>query len=186
MIRAATALCVLLLAAAPASAVTQWQVTPTPDTIVWEGTDGNGTSFSGRCSSFEAVIAFDPDDLANSRIEVAIDMASCLTGEEKKDEYLPQEAWFNVADYPKAVYAASAFRHEGGNRYVAEGELTLRDETKLVLLPFTLDIEGDDAHVAGEAVVYRLDFGVGGGQLAAPDVAGLEVKVKIDLRARKE
>lgn len=186
MIRAITVFCALLLAAFPAHAVTQWQVVPEPGTISWDGTEGGGGSFSGRCTSFHADIAFDPDDLANSRIDVAIDMASCVTGEEQKDEYLPQEAWFNVTDYPKAVYEASAFRHEGGNEYVAEGELTLRGETKPVPLPFTLDIEGDEAHVVGEAVVYRLDFGVGGGQLAGPDVAGLEVKVKIDLRATRE
>lgn len=176
--------CALVIAAQPAFAAT-WTARPDPETIGWSGTEGNGTTFEGHCANFVADIDFDPADLANASVEVTIDMASCMTGDAKKDEYLPQEGWFNIAGYPKAVFAAKAFRHESGDRYVAEGTLALKGETAPVALPFTLDIEGDEAHVVGETVLNRLDFGVGGGQLASPEVAAPEVTVTIDLRATR-
>jgi len=185
VIRFAVVFSALLANALPALAVTGWVADETPGTITWEGTDGGGTAFSGRCTAFIADIAFDTEALDASSVTVAIDMMSCLTGEAQKDEYLPAEGWFNVADYPKAVFEAKTFRHEGGNRYLAEGTLTLRGETNPVTLPFALDIDGGKAHVTGETVLNRLDFGVGAGQLASPEVAAPEVTVRINLTATK-
>lgn len=185
MIRFATILLAASLAAAPAFAVTKWEAETGPDAITWEGKEGSGKSFSGSCPTFVADIAFDPEALDASAVTVTIDMVSCLTGEKEKDQYLPQEGWFNVEDYPKAVFEAKSFTHEGGDKYVADGTLTLRGETKPVTLPFTLDIDGNKAHVTGETVLNRLDFGVGGGQLASPDVAAPDVTVRIDLTATK-
>jgi polyisoprenoid-binding protein YceI len=185
VIRFAIFFLALLAGAAPAFAVTNWIAEQTPETITWEGTEGNGNRFSGRCTAFIADIAFDAEALDASSVTVVIDMMSCLTGEKQKDEYLPAEGWFNVADYPKAVFEAKTFRHDGGNRYLAEGTLTLRGNTHPVTLPFALDIDGGKAHVTGETVLNRLDFGVGAGQLASPDVAAQEVTVRIDLTATK-
>ncbi|MCF8470324.1 MAG: YceI family protein [Parvibaculum sp.] len=185
MTRISILLCALLVAAQSALAAATWIAEPDPKTISWSGKEGNGASFEGQCSNFTANIAFDPGDLGSSAIEVTIDMASCRTGETNKDEYLPQEGWFNIAEHPKAVFAAKKFRHSTGNEYVADGELTLRGETVPVELPFTLDIDGEKAHVVGKVMLNRLDFGVGGGQLASPEVAAPEVTVKIDLRATK-
>lgn len=185
MIRFTTICLAFLAGAAPAFAVTNWAADATPGTITWEGTDGSGNSFTGSCSTFVADIAFDPEALDASSVAVTIDMVSCLTGEMQKDEYLPQEGWFNVEDYPKAVFEATSFSKKDDGQYLAEGTLTLRGQTKPVMLPFTLDIDGDKAHVTGETMLNRLDFGVGGGQLASPDVAGPEVTVRIDLTATK-
>lgn len=185
MIRFASILIAASLASAPAFAVTKWEAETAPDAIIWEGKDGSGKSFTGSCSTFVADIAFDPEALDASVVTVTIDMVSCLTGDTEKDQYLPQEGWFNIEDYPKAVFEAKNFTHESGEEYLAEGTLTLRGETKPVTLPFTLDIEGDTAHVTGETTLNRLDFGVGGGQLASPDVAAPDVIVRIDLTATK-
>lgn len=185
MIRILAFFFVLLMTAEPALATTGWIAEPDPQTIAWTGTDGGGKTFHGHCGNFVADIEFDPADLASAALKVVIDAASCVTGDEKKDEYLPQEGWFNVAGYPKAVFESETFRHDSGNKYVAMGTLTLRGVALPVTLPFTLDIAGDEAHVVGEVVVNRLDFGVGVGQLASPEVAAPEVTVTIDLHAKR-
>lgn len=172
--------------ASPALAVTQWAAVPDPNAIAWEGTQGGG-ALAGHCSKFEADIAFDPAALTRSAVKVVIDTAACQTGDAQKDGYLPQEGWFNVSAFPNAVFEAKTFRHEGGDKYVADGTLTLKGVTKKVELPFTLTIDGDKAHVVGETTLQRLAFGVGdGAQLSSPDVAGPDVKVKIDLHATKK
>jgi polyisoprenoid-binding protein YceI len=173
-------------AATDLRAMTNWTAEKSPTAISWEGTESGGKAFTGHCGAFDAEIAFDPADLAHSSVKVTIDMASCLTGDTQKDAYLPQEGWFDVGAFPKAVFEAKSFRHEGGDKYVAMGTLTLRGVTKPVELPFTLAIDGDKAHVVGETTLQRLAFGIGGGsQLSSGDVAGLDVRVKIDLHARK-
>jgi polyisoprenoid-binding protein YceI len=177
----------ILLSPAIAAAVPLWTVERDAQAISWTGTQGAAGSFSGHCALFDAVIAFDPGDLAHSSVKVTIDAASCLTGDTQKDTYLPQEGWFNVAAFPKAVFEAHRFRHEGANRYVAEGALTLKGVTQPVNLPFTLDLAGDRAHVMGETTLQRLAFGVGeGDQLSSPDVAGPDVHVRIDIRALRQ
>ncbi|MCE9648662.1 MAG: YceI family protein [Parvibaculum sp.] len=175
-----------MAAASPALAVTQWTVAPDPEAISWEATQG-GAPLKGHCAKFDAGIAFDPAALAASSVKVSIDTGACQTGDAQKDEYLPQEVWFNVAAFPQAVFEAKSFRHEGGDKYLADGTLTLKGVTKKVELPFTLTIDGDKAHAQGETTLQRLAFGVGDGpQLSSADVAGLDVKVKIDLHATKK
>jgi polyisoprenoid-binding protein YceI len=187
MIRLLTICALSVALTGPALAATKWAATPDPEAIAWSGRQGeNAEAFTGHCANFAADIAFDPAALAASAVTVTIDMASCATGEAKKDQYLPMEGWFNVAGYPKAVFEAKHFRHAGGNKYVADGTLTLKGITKPVTLPFTLDITGDKAHVVGETVLQRLDFGVGGGQLSGSAVAAPDVKVAIDLHAVKQ
>lgn len=174
------------LGAAQARAAANWSVEKSPGAIQWEGTEGGGKVFAGRCETFEAAIAFDPADLAHSSVRVAIDMAACLTGDAQKDAFLPQQGWFDVGGFPEAVFEAKSFRHEGGSKYVAEGTLTLKGATKPVTLPFTLDIDGDKAHAVGETTLKRLAFGVGDtADLASSEIAGPDVKVKIDLRATR-
>jgi polyisoprenoid-binding protein YceI len=175
-----------MAAATPALAVTQWTAAPDPEAISWEATQG-GAPLKGHCAKFDADIAFDPAALAGSSVKVSIDTGACKTGDAQKDEYLPQEVWFDVAAFPQAVFEAKSFRHEGGDKYLADGALTLKGVTKKVELPFTLKIDGDKAHVRGETTLQRLAFGVGDGpQLSSSDVAGLDVKVKIDLHATKK
>jgi polyisoprenoid-binding protein YceI len=176
----------LLVAATPALASTIWQAEPDPQTITWVGTAASGP-LAGACSKFDADIAFDPGDLAASHVTVRIDTASCLTGDQQKDAYLPQAVWFDAAGFPVATFEARRFEHLKGDNYLAKGSLTLKGVTKDVTLPFTLAINGDTAHVTGETTLQRLAFGIGDSpQLAAPTVAGLDVVVKIDLKAKRK
>lgn len=172
--------------ATPALAVTEWQAVPDPQTITWSGTEANGP-LSGACSKFDADIKFDPTDLATAHVRVRIDTSNCLTGDTQKDTYLPQGAWFDVAAFPDAIFEARKFRRLDGDSYIADGSLTLKGITKDVTLPFALTIDGDTAHVTGETTLQRLAFGVGDSpQLAVPTVAGLDVLVKIDLKATRK
>ena len=188
MNRMAIAVFALLLAGTcvwPATAATRWNPVSDPQTISWVATDGSGTAIKGACAAFTSDIAFDPDDLANASVRVEIDTASCKTGEEEKDTYLPQATWFDVASYPVAVFSATSFSHENGNDYVADGTLTLKGVSLPVKLPFALEIKGDTAHVTGKTVINRLNFGIGSGQMATSQVAGPNVTVAIDLRATR-
>ena len=85
-------------------------------------------------------------------------------------------AFFNSAKYPQAHYTATKFRALGGNRYAADGTLSLRGISKPVTLTFTWT-PGAKPVLAGKAVVKRLDFGVGEGEWADTELIPNDIAV---------
>jgi len=140
-----------------------------------------GEAFTGRFGRFDANIAFDPANLATSNFDVTITLASADTQSSERDDALKGADFFNVAKMPTAHYIASKFRSLGGNRYAADGSLTLRGVTKPVVLNFTWT-PGAAPALVGDANVNRLDFGVGGGQWADTATIGNAVKVHTALK----
>jgi polyisoprenoid-binding protein YceI len=186
MIRFLLAIPLFVLLATPASAFAMWKAVPDPHAITWSGTQGDNV-LSGGCTDFNANIVFDPADLATASVIVRIDIATCRTGDTKKDAYLRQNVWFDVAGFPRATFEARHFQHVTGDDYIANGTLTLKGVTRPVTMPFTLSIDGDTAHVVGTTTLQRLAFGIGEGpQLSPPTVAGPDVIVKIDLKATRK
>jgi polyisoprenoid-binding protein YceI len=182
MIRFSIAAGIMLVATTQAFAVTQWEAKPEANSISWVA--ATSELIGGYCTTFTPDIAFDPSALAQSSVKVVIDMASCRTGVEDKDKLLPEAEWFNESKFSNAQFSATKFRALGGNKYAADGELTLKGVTRPLTLDFTLDISGADAHVIGTASIDRTHFGIGNHTTAA--YVGPEVTVKIDLRAVKK
>ena len=173
----------LAVLAAPALAE-PWTVDQDASLLGFVARQG-GSPVEGRFTSFEAEIEFDPDDLDDSRVSVAIDMASATTGAADRDSQLPSSAWFDVPVFPEARFDTTAFRRVDGDRFEAEATLTIRGVSRQVVLPFTLDISDDVAHVVGELEILRTDYGVGQGQWEAADVVAHEVIVVVDLTATR-
>lgn len=124
-----------------------------------------GEAFEGRFGRFTPVIRFDPANLVAGRFDVRIQLASADTENAERDEMLAGGEFFDAAAQPEARYVASRFRALGGNRFVAEGTLTLRGISKAVPLAFTWT-PGARPVLEGEAVVERLAFQVGTGDWA--------------------
>lgn len=143
----------------------------------------NDVAFEGAFLDFNAAITFDPDDPAAATINVEIDMSSLDTDNPQRDDIIRGIDLFYVAEYPTARFSANGFAVEGDGAFSAVGDLTIRDVTQQVALPFTLAIEGDRAHAVGELVINRIDFDVGHGQWAANDPVSHEVTITIDIVA---
>ncbi len=120
-----------------------------------------GETFTGRFPGFVTKLSFDPANLAGAKLDVAIPLATATTGVDDFDGELHGSAFFNSAKFPQARYTATKFRSLGGNRYAADGTLSLRGINKPVMLTFTWT-PGAQPVLAGKATVKRLDFGVGG------------------------
>lgn len=183
MIRCLAPALVLALSVTAASAAT-WTVDPAKSRIVFSGTQTE-QPFSGQFKTFAATIDFDPAKPQAGHVLVAIETASASTGDAQKDEALPGEDWFDVKAFPKATFEAASFTAKGGNAYEANGTLTIRNVSKPVVLPFTLDTSGDTAHAVGKVQLVRTAFGVGQGAWTTPEYVAFEVNVEIDLTATK-
>jgi polyisoprenoid-binding protein YceI len=142
-------------------------------------TSFEGEAFEGNFAKFTPRIEFDPKQLAGARFDVAIDLASAGTKNDERDEALRGEDFFNTRKSPQARYLATKFRALGGNRYLADGSLTLNGISKPVALEFTWT-PGAQTVLAGSATIQRLDFKVGTGDWA--DTGDLPNAVKVRTR----
>jgi polyisoprenoid-binding protein YceI len=177
--------CVLLAAAFAAPALAADYVQAPGSTLTF-ATKYQGEVFSGRFPSFATKLSFDPARLAASRLDVTIALAGTSTGDGERDSTLKDADFFNVARFPEARFVATKFRALGGNRYAADGQLTLRGVSKPVTLAFSWT-PGAAPVLAGRATVKRLDFGVGGGDWADTSIIPNDVAVstKVVLRPAK-
>ncbi len=129
----------------------------------------SGTGISGSFRKWTADIRFNPDALAASKIKVSIDLASAESGDSQRDGMLQGEDFFNVVAHPTAIWTSTSLKSLGGNRYRADGTLSLRGVEKSVPIEFKLNINGRKASVGGSTTLNRLDFGIGQGDYAKTD-----------------
>ena len=167
----------LSLFAATANAA-PWRVLP-GSTLTF-GTSFEGEAFEGSFAKFTPKIEFDPKQLAASRFDVAIELASADTKNDERDDALRGTGFFNSKKAPQARYLATKFRALGGNRYAADGALTLNGVSKPVTLEFTWT-PGTQTVLAGSAAVKRLDFNVGTGEWSDTSELPNEVKIRTRL-----
>ncbi len=145
----------------------------------------SGKPFTGVFRRWDAVIHFDPKDLAHSDVTATIDLASAFTADADRDAELPDEDWFWTSHFPQATFVAHGFQALGPGRYAAPGVLTLRGVGKPLTLPFTLVITGANARMNALISLNRLAFGVGQGEWSAVDTIPAGVTVAIDLTAHR-
>jgi polyisoprenoid-binding protein YceI len=135
-----------------------------------------GEGFTGRFPGFRTKLRFDPAQLATSRLDVAIPLATATTGNEDYDGEMRGAAFFDSKRFPHARYTATKFRSLGANRYAADGTLSLHGVNKPVTLQFTWT-PGAKPVLAGKATVKRLAFGVGAGEWADTSLIPDDVQV---------
>lgn len=151
------------------------------------------TPVPGTFENWTGTIHFDPENLEGSKIDVSIDVASVNTQNERRDEHLRDPDFFEVSTWPNMSFTSSEIRSVGENQYVAVGELTIRDVTREIELPFTLlgvmeHPMRENTVVAGfeaSTTVSRLEYGVGSGNFVQTTVVGDEVNIDIFLEVTR-
>lgn len=133
-------------------------------------------AFTGEFSRFTPQIRFNPKQLASSRFDVAIDLLSVNSKNSERDDTLKTADFFDTKKTPNARYTATKFVSLGGNRYQANGMLSLRGLSKPVALIFTWT-QSKGAVLSGDAVINRLDFNIGTGDWADTELLPNAVKV---------
>ena len=147
------------------------------------------TPVTGTFDDVDATVNFDPENLAESNIDVTIPIESVNTRNERRDNHLRSEDFFNTAEWPNMRFVSNSIEQTGDNEFVASGELTIRDVTREFDLPFQLlgvmdHPMQENTRVAGisaDAELVRTDFGVGVGDWAATAVVGDKVNIELNL-----
>ncbi|TVR57596.1 MAG: polyisoprenoid-binding protein [Gemmatimonadales bacterium] len=157
------------------------------------------TPVSGTFDDFEMDLTFDQDNPANSRVSVQIQTASVNTRDQRRDDHLRSEDFFEASAHPTITFTSSSVRQDGPDRLIATGPLTIKGVTREVELPITIlgvrgipeemrEMLGGITEVAGFQAGLKLDrrdFGVGVGNWAATAVVGAEVDIVIAVEANR-
>jgi polyisoprenoid-binding protein YceI len=159
-----------------------WTVVPETSSVAFVGTQ-QGTKFNGRFQMFTAVINLDPADPTKGSIVGTVQLDSVNTRDHDRDAPLFDKDWFNAKEFPEAKFESQKIEKAADGSYVANGQLTLKGQTKPIAMKFTLTGSGAAAQFAGSMNINRFDFNVGEGwndtSWVAQDVA---VDVKLDLK----
>ena len=151
------------------------------------------TPVKGSFDNFSGLLIFDPANLNSCKAEFTVQVASVNTKNEKRDNHLQSEDFFNAVQWPTMKFVSSRFEKKSGNEYLVHGKLTIRDKTRDVALPFTvLGIQDHPMKKNKQLLGIRSDFslnrtvyGVGTGSWAATAVVGDEVNTTILFEAVK-
>jgi len=162
--------------------VPRWNVLSDKSSIKW-AVSYSGKPVEGTFPSFSSDIRFDPTHLDKSSVNVSVSMAKVTSNDTDAQENLPGGDWLAAEKYPAAAFKSSSFHHLTGNNYEVDGDLTLRDKTVKVALPFSLRMTDHNAIMDGTAMIKRLDFGIGQGEWLKTDIVMDEVKVTVHVEA---
>lgn len=187
----ASAFVALTALSAPAALAQQapaWTVDPEQSRVGFIAQQ-SGNDVPGEFERFQTTIRFDRDNLAASSVDVRIDIQSVATGSMDRDQTIKSPDLFHAEKYPNARFQADGFRHDGGDTYIAEGELTMRGTSHPIELPFELEVtrDGDTltAVADGAVTVKRLRWGIGQGQWQDTSMVPNEVVIEIDIHATR-
>jgi polyisoprenoid-binding protein YceI len=158
--------CVLGFAVITVKSQTTWKVDPSHSTLGFSVSHLVISEVEGKFKVYEGTINSKKDDFAGSDIYFTVDVKSIDTENEKRDEHLLSDDFFNAEKFPKMTFKSVSFKKLSGNKYVLEGDLTIRDVTKRVKFDVTYNGQTKSPWgqtVAGfkaSSVINRQDFGL--------------------------
>ncbi|MGF7074408.1 YceI family protein [Mucilaginibacter sp. 3215] len=138
-----------------------------------------GFNVGGTFGGLQADIKFKPNDLEGSFIEASVLSNTVNTDNESRDKHLKSEDYFDVIKYPKITLKSVSFKRKSGSNYTGNFNVTIRDKTKLIEVPFTYMESGNTAQLKGNFMILRTDFGIGGKNLILSNEANVSVEAEI-------
>lgn len=144
--------------------------------------NGNFTDFNGKFN-------FDPDDLSGSSFEFIIPVSSIETNNEKRNQHLKSDDFFAAAKYPEIHFKSSGFERISAKKFIVKGDLTMKNMTKKVAIPFEVTGKMEHPMMKGTTILglafttslNRADYHIGVGDWASDMVVGDEVLVDINM-----
>jgi len=127
----------LLLTVSFTLAQTNWDFDKTHSKIGFSVTHLVITEVDGNFKEFGATIVSNGDDFENASIDFYANIASINTDNEKRDNHLKSNDFFNAEKFPKMIFKSKSMEKLEGKNYKLVGDLTIRDITKEV----ELDVE---------------------------------------------
>lgn len=137
-----------------------------------------GIATEGKFGGLTATINFDKDHLNTSSIEAAVDAKTIDSDNSLRDKHLKGEEFFDVEKYPEIKLKSVSFTRKNNNNFIGVFNLTIKDKTKPVKIPFSYTENSSGSIFSGSFDMNRLDFGLGGKSMVLANEATVFIEVK--------
>jgi polyisoprenoid-binding protein YceI len=169
-----------------------WAIDPDHTDLSFVGRHFMVTKIRGRFTGVTGAVVI-ADDIEDSRVDVAIDMATVESGSAVRDEHLRSPELFDVAQFRESTFRSTRVQWHG-SRGTVHGDLTIHGVTRSVPLEVVFEgyardpWGGDRAIFSARTRINREDFAItwnvaleSGGVLVSKDV-----QIEIELETVRE
>jgi polyisoprenoid-binding protein YceI len=159
-----------------------YQIEPYHTQVVFSLLHFGLTNYYGMFSGASGTLTLDPANLADSKLDVSVPVASISTTVPLLTEELKGHEWFDAAKFPVATFVSTAVMSTGKDSARVSGNLTLHGITR----PVVLSVQLLGASVNPLSKAYSVGFEVSGtikrgdfGINSALPAVGNDVKLRI-------
>lgn len=146
-------------------------------------TTQEGEAFSGEFPRFDAVINFNPQNVAAATVMVKVPLTFVEAGSTDRNSTLPGKLWFDIKKHPIAVFESADISRTGEGTYLANGTLTLKGVSRPMALPFTLKFENGQAVMESRTTLDRTLWNIGEAPWNTDEWVGTNVELDIKVTA---
>jgi polyisoprenoid-binding protein YceI len=177
----------LLLVPLPANAY-EWQLDNAHSAVMFEVKHIYSVT-RGQFNDFSGTVFFDPAKPEEARCEFVVKTDSVDTHIGKRDGHLRSGDFFASKKFPDMRFTSTRVSPAGGNTYMLEGQMTVKDVTRDMQLEMTFLGQKENPFKKGQMVagfetrftIDRLEFNVGTGKFYEMGVVGKDVDVLVSL-----
>jgi polyisoprenoid-binding protein YceI len=177
----------------PGYVVGTWDIDPTHSTVGFSVRHMMVSKVRGYFRDFtgEIVTAQNPTD---SAVTASIELGSIDTRQEQRDAHIRSADFFDADNHPTMTFRSTGVRVEDEADWFVDGELTIKGNTRPVVLALELNGFGPDAYggtragFTAKTEINRNEFGVDikmpmdGGGVVVGDKVTVELEIEAVLR----
>ncbi|MDP5121547.1 MAG: YceI family protein [Spirosomaceae bacterium] len=153
---------------------------PTTAAITFKIKHALGAYADGKFGGLAATVNFDADNLSSSSISASVKTATFDTDNSIRDKELKSDEYFDVAKYPTiTMKSTSIAKGSGANSYIGTFDLTIKNKTKSIKIPFTFTENGSTGTFQGQFTIDRTEFGVGEETRLLSNDAKISIKLNV-------
>jgi polyisoprenoid-binding protein YceI len=136
---------------------------------------------SGVFQGLKGTVSFDENNLAGSKFDVTVDVATINTGNGMKNTHAKSEKWFDADKYPVISFTSTEIT-KTADGYQAKGNLQIHGVAKDFIIPFTWAKTDKGGVFISSFQINRLDFNI---NTAEPAHGASAFKVDISVPVTK-
>jgi polyisoprenoid-binding protein YceI len=134
-----------------------------------------GINVKGNFSEINITSYIDKDNLDNNYVNANIKVNSINTGNNKRDEHLLKEDFFDADKYEEIRFKSANIKKLQDNSYSLTGNLTIKNTTKIISIPLEINEAENSLIIKSKFEMNRRDFDIGGSSWVLSDIVKIEV-----------
>lgn len=173
---------------------TKWTVDKGHSNVKFVVTHMSVSEVEGSFKIFDGNVEHTKADFSDAVINFTVDVNSVNTDNERRDNHLKSDDFFNAASFPQMKFVSTSMKPLGNNKFQLAGNLTIRDVTKPVVFEVSYGGSlntgrGVKAGFKAKTTINRFDYNLkwdraveAGGLVVAKDV---DIVINLELDQAK-